>query len=88
MSVSSPNLRKLLGILTDIAEPILAVVVVDYRVEQKKSLYILLIVQFIKGMQLVQFSCNSVVVATCSHRLPFFETGFYFLKSIKRNTKR
>ena len=47
----------------------------------------LLIVQLIKGMQPVHFPFYSAVVATCSHRLPICETGFYFLKSIKRNTK-
>ena len=47
----------------------------------------LLIVQLIKGMRPVHFSFYSAVVATCSHRQPIFETGFYFLKSIKRNTK-
>ena len=47
----------------------------------------LLIVQLIKGMQPVHFSFYSPVVATCSHRLPIFETGFYFLKSIKRIQK-
>ena len=47
----------------------------------------MLIVQLMKGIQPVQFSFCSPVVATCSHRLPIFETGFYFLKSIKRNTK-
>ena len=47
----------------------------------------MLTVQLMKGIQPVQFSFYSPVVATCSHRLPIFETGFYFLKSIKRNTK-
>ena len=47
----------------------------------------LLIVQLIKGMQPVHFSFYSAVAATCSHRLPICEIGFYFLKSIKRNTK-
>ena len=57
-----------------------------FNVCYPEGLY-MLIVQLMKGIQPVQFSFCSPVVATCSHRLPIFEKGFYFLKSIKRNTK-
>ena len=36
------------------------------------------IVQLIKGMQPVQFSFYSAVVATCSHRLPILKQIFIF----------
>ena len=77
------NIQELLSIITLNCRLLYDIFIVCYP----EGLYILLIIQSIKGIQPVQFSFYSPVVATCSHRLPIFETGFYFLKSIKRNTK-